>query len=75
MSTNVAQPCCTNWAQPLGYFTTIIRVFLNILKALQRLGGRLKRKNFQTADDLRSQIETAGFVVEDTPDGYRVRAN
>ena len=34
-----------------------------------------KEKNFQTADDLRSQIETAGFVVEDTPDGYRVRAN
>lgn len=32
-----------------------------------------KAKNFQAADELRSQIEMAGYVVEDKPDGYRVR--
>ena len=32
-----------------------------------------KSKDFQTADALRSDIESAGFLVEDTPEGFRVR--
>ena len=32
-----------------------------------------KAKDFQTADALRSDIESAGFLVEDTPEGFRVR--
>ncbi len=32
-----------------------------------------KAKDFQTADQLRIEIESAGFIVEDKPDGYRVR--
>jgi len=32
-----------------------------------------KSKDFQTADALRSEIEAAGYLVEDTPEGFRVR--
>lgn len=34
-----------------------------------------KEKDFKTADALRLQIESAGFIVEDKSDGYRVRIN
>jgi cysteinyl-tRNA synthetase len=32
-----------------------------------------KNKDFQRADDLRDRIAAAGYVVEDTPDGIRIR--
>jgi cysteinyl-tRNA synthetase len=30
-------------------------------------------KNYQLADQLRDQIQNAGYKLEDTPDGFRVR--
>lgn len=45
----------------------------NIQSMAQARWDAKKAKDFQTADSLRSDIEAAGFLVEDTQDGFRVR--
>ena len=45
----------------------------NIETMAQARWDAKKVKDFALADQLRDQIQTQGFLVEDTPDGFRVR--
>jgi cysteinyl-tRNA synthetase len=46
----------------------------HILQLADQRWAAKKDKNYAAADDLRRQIETDGFLVEDTPNGCRVRS-
>ncbi|MEM4704246.1 MAG: cysteine--tRNA ligase [Candidatus Bathyarchaeia archaeon] len=44
-----------------------------VIELLHKREEARKAKNWKTADQIRAQLKSMGIVVEDTPQGYRVR--
>ncbi len=62
--------------QAIGLFhsqSTDIPETIQVL-AQQRWDAK-KSRDYQRADQLRDEIQNAGYILEDTPDGFRVRSN
>ena len=58
---------------PDNYFDQIIPE--SVLKLANDREDARKSKDFQKSDELRSQIENAGYLIEDTPEGYALKKN
>jgi cysteinyl-tRNA synthetase len=56
-----------------GFPTGVEEVPSEILEKLEERQNARKNKDFQRADELRDAIIDAGYVIEDTPQGPRVR--
>ena len=60
--------------QAIGLFYIESKAVPNDIQTMAQARWEAKKaKDYQTADTLRNQIESKGYVVEDTPDGFRVR--
>ena len=70
--------CGTHILQELGsaiglFYSEKIDIPADITAMAQARWDAKKAKDYETADSLRNQIESKGYVVEDTADGFRVR--
>ena len=74
-----AHQCGTQVLSELGRAIGLFYIDTNALPAeiealAQSRWDAKKARDFALADQLRDQIQTQGFLVEDTPGGFRVRA-
>jgi cysteinyl-tRNA synthetase len=56
-----------------GFPAGVDKVPAEILKKLEERQNSRKNRDFQRADELRDEITAAGYAIEDTPQGPRVR--
>ena len=60
--------------QAIGLFYIESKAIPSDIEAMAQARWEAKKaKDYQTADTLRNQIESKGYVVEDVADGFRVR--
>ena len=59
--------------KPLWDTAPEVEVPQGILDALEQRQRARKERNFQKADELRDWIIDQGYVIEDTPQGTRVK--
>ncbi|MFC1617114.1 cysteine--tRNA ligase [Candidatus Margulisiibacteriota bacterium] len=73
--------CGASYLQKLGRIIGLFysleeeKVPQEILGLVQKRVQAKKDKNYQLADDIRAQIISAGYLIEDTPEGARVKKN